>query len=648
MEHKSTTLLNYLVFWCAIMLPFALQAQIQLPSIFSSGMILQRDRPVKIWGKAAGGEKIAIQYFGKQYRINADETGAWQVTLPAQPAGGPHVIVFKGNNAIELHDVWFGDVWFCSGQSNMVHQLNIHDVSYAKEITDVNLPLVRQFLIPATTNLQAPSNTIPQSKWEQAVGENKRPFSAVAYFFAKAIHTQFNVPVGIINASVGGTPIEAWMSENALSTFPEAQKTIQQNKDSSYLTALISNNRNPTPQPINDKGLTENPKWHEQAYLPKNWKTMHIPGYWEDQGIKQLDGVVWYRKEIDIPLSMIGKPAKAFLGRIVDADELYINGQLIGRTTYMYPQRRYTIEKGILKPGKNLIVIRVTNQANKGGFVPDKPYYVFAENDTVKLDGDWQYKIGEVYDKRFGPPATRAFSVQNQPTALYNAMVSPLVPFSIKGFIWYQGESNAGRPANYALLQKTMIKNWRTDWGDSTLPFFYVQLPGYMDVNYLPEESSWALMREAQMKSLSEPHTGMAVTIDLGEWNDVHPDNKKDVGERLAKIAAYKVYHQPVVFSGPSYRSYEIKGNKIVLHFDNVGGGLTTSDGEAVATMSIAGADGKFYWAETKIAGNTIEVWHRNIAAPKHVRYAWADNPFNPNLCNSEGLPASPFRTDDL
>lgn len=342
---------------------------------------------------------------------------------------------------------------------------------------------------------------------------------------------------------------------------------------------------------------------------------------------------------------MTGKPARVFLGRIVDADVLYINGQQVGNTTYMYPQRRYNIPASLLKPGKNVFVIKVTNTNGKGGFVPDKPYYLFAGTDTIDLKGYWQYKVGEVFEPRTGG-GFFGIAAQNQPTALFNAMIAPLVNYALKGFVWYQGESNTGRAEEYAKLQPAQITSWRSEWKQGDLPFLFVQLPNFMDVSYLPGESQWAAFRESQLRSLSVPNTAMAVTIDAGEWNDIHPDNKKVVGDRLA-LAAEKIAYgeKNIVYSGPVFRSAVIENNKIILSFDNTGSGLISSDGEPLSQFAIAGADKKFVWANATIEGDKVVVWCDKIQAPVYVRYAWADNPDGANLFNKEGLPASPFRT---
>ncbi len=638
----------YIRFICVICVPIVfsaqITAQIKLPQIVRDSMILQRDANIKIWGWASAGEKITVQLNNKTYKTKAAANGNWAVTVAPVKAGGPHNMSITGKNKIVLKDILFGDVWFCSGQSNMVHQLNIHDVTYAKEIAEANNSNIRQFLVPTVTSLQEPQANLPSGLWKYAVGEDVRPFSAVAYFFAKKLYEKYQVPIGIINASWGGTPIEAWTSEEGLKDFSTIINTIQKNRETDSINRLT---RRPFSDSVFrktvDKGLTGDKKWYDETYTPKGWKNINIPGYWEDQGIKDLNGVVWYRKEIDIPASMIGKSAKVFLGRIVDADVLYINGKQVGGTGYQYPQRRYNVPADVLKAGKNIFVIKVTNNAGKGGFVPDKPYCIFSGSDTVDLKGTWQYKVGEIFVPGTGGFGGVGIAAHLQPAALYNAMVAPLINYTIKGFCWYQGESNAGRAEEYAKLQPAQIIDWRNKWQLGELPFLFVQLPGFMDYNYLPSESGWAMLRESQLKSLSVPNTAMAVAIDLGEWNDIHPDNKKDVGERLALAAMKLAYGENIVHSGPLYQSHITEGNKISISFSNTGSGLITNDNEAPAEFAIAGADKKFVWAQTKLEAGKIIVWSDVVKEPKYIRYAWADNPVNANVYNKEGLPASPF-----
>lgn len=641
-RHIILTSILHFFFFCTF-------CQVKLPRLIRDSMVLQRDAPLKIWGWAAKNEKVSIHFNGKHASTKAGTNGRWSILLPPMKAGGPYMMNIVASNKITLKDILIGDVWFCSGQSNMVHQMDLHSVTYSEDITTANNAAIRHFWVPTMTDLNGRHDDLPSGSWKTANPDDVKAFSAVAYFFARKTYEKYHVPIGLINASVGGTPIEAWISEEGINDFPSIRVTIQKNKDTTYINDLnrkMAANRNRPEPATKDKGLTGPLPWYDTAFQPKGWKSIAIPGYWEDQGIKELNGVVWYRKEINIPASMTGKPGRIFLGRIVDADVLYINGRQVGSTTYMYPQRRYNIPAGVLKPGKNLFVIKVTNTNGKGGFVPDKPYYLFSGKDTIGLTGYWQYKVSEVFEPR---PAGGSFGIaaQNQPAALFNAMIAPLVNYTIKGFLWYQGESNTGRPEEYAKLQPAQILNWRNEWKQGNLPFLFVQLPNFMDVNYIPAESQWAAFREAQLKSLTVPNTSMVVAIDLGEWNDIHPDNKKAVGERLA-VAAWKLAYgeKNIVHSGPLFQLAKIEDKKIIISFEHTGSGLITIDGEEPGHFAIAGADKKFIWANARIEGDKVVVWNDNIPAPLYVRYAWADNPDGANLYNREGLPASPFRTD--
>ena len=433
----------------------------------------------------------------------------------------------------------------------MEYQLGYDDATYEKEMAEVNNPQIRQFKVPNHPVLTGPEEEMARGSWEWANPKDIGPFTAVGYFFAKNLYEKYHVPIGLINSSVGGTPIEAWISEEGLKEFPDIISVVEKNKDTSNST----NNRRPgggfprQQQSFpNDKGMNGAIPWYDPAYVPNGWKRITVPAFWEDQGVKDLNGVVWYRKEIDVPASMVGKPARVYLGRMVDADVLYVNGKEVGRTFSLYSERRYNIPAGLLKAGKNLFVSRVTNNNGKGGFVPDKPYYLFSGTDTVSLVGYWQYKVGEVYAPRTGQGGGGGFvSAQNSPTALYNGMIAPVINYTIKGFLWYQGESNVSRAKEYAALQKAEITDWRKKWNLGDLPFFFVQLPNYGDYTYLPVESSWALIRESQAKALSLPNTGMAVTIDIGEWNDIHPWNKHEPGRRLALLAEKIAYGENIV-----------------------------------------------------------------------------------------------------
>jgi sialate O-acetylesterase len=623
-------------------------AEITLPKTISDGMVLQRDRQLKIWGFASSKERIQVAFRGRSWKTTADGAGGWAVWLPPMSAGGPFTMEIKGTNSLIIKDILIGDVWLCSGQSNMVHYLDLHKERYDREIAAANYPEIRQFLVPTSTNLSTPLSDVAGGSWKAATPDNVLRFSVIAYFFAKAIYDKYQVPIGIINASVGGTPIEAWTSESGFQKFPDILDVIDKNRDTAYVNNVnrrarlhaeaVARNRSA------DLGMDEPVRWYDTSYSAREWRTINIPGYWEDQGVRDLDGVVWYKREIDLPSGCAGLPAKIAMGRIVDADILYVNGRQIGQTTYQYPQRRYEVPDGVLRDGRNVLVIRVINTSGKGGFVPDKPYTLTVAGKSYDLKGYWQYKVGAVYERE---DRVESIPLQSQPTALYNAMIAPLTDFALRGFVWYQGESNAGRPGNYEELMRALITDWRLQWKQPEAPFLYVQLPNYMDVNYSPGDSQWALMREAQLNVLDVPHTAMVVAIDLGEWNDIHPGNKKPIGDRLALAARAIAYgERDVVYSGPVYRSHEVEGNRIWINFTGVGTGLISIDGASLTQFEVAGADKKFVWAKAKIEDNKVVVWSDLVSTPMYVRYAWADNPAGANLYNKEGLPATPFRTD--
>lgn len=627
-------------------------AQIRLPQLVANGMVLQRDAPLNIWGWAAPGEQISMKFKGKQYKTTADAKGNWNLRLSPMHTGGPYNMELSASNKIKLEDILIGDVWFCSGQSNMVLNMERLKERFPKEIAEANYPQIRNFFVPTAANISGIQPDLPAGKWVSANPKTVLTFGGVTYFFAKKIYEKYKVPIGIINSSVGGTPIQAWISEQGFSALPKYTERIRQLRDTAYLNPLLRKDEQnklaaQKPAPVVDKGLTGEKPWYDEAYQAQGWHKYWLPGYWNDQGIKGLNGVVWFRKELELPQSVSGKAGKLMLGRLVDADETYINGKQVGRTTYQYPPRRYEIPAGLLRPGKNLIVVRLSNFSGKGGFVPDKPYYLLAGEEKIDLRGDWQYEVGQV----FGPadaPAPTLVVAQNEPAGLYNAMVAPALKYAIKGVLWYQGESNAGSPGDYHPLMKALIADWRNKFEMRDMPFIYAQLPNFNEVEYTPGEGSWALIREAQLKTLVMPNTAMSVNIDAGEWNDIHPLDKKTVGERMALAADHLAYKDlKVVGSGPLLESSKVEGQNIILTFNHTGSGLVAKGTGELKQFAIAGADKKFVWAKAVIQGSQVLVSSPKVENPKYVRYAWADNPAGANLYNQEGLPASPFRTDD-
>jgi sialate O-acetylesterase len=623
---------------------------VKLPHLVSDGMVLQRDTNVKIWGWADANEKVAVSFNGHTFDTSAGADGKWAVTFSDLKAGGPYIMDINASNHITLKDVMVGEVWVCSGQSNMELPMNRVKYKYPDIIAKAENPNIRLFNVPRRYDFQQPQDDLKSGKWVSANPKSVLDFTAVGYFFAKELNEKYNVPIGLINSSLGGSPAEAWMSEDALKAFPAYLKTAEKFKDSNYIDQITKKDNAVSSEWNNrinqlDKGQEKGQQpWFDVNYDASGWATMNVPGYWTDTNLGSVNGVVWFRKEIDVPEAMAGKAAKLWVGRIVDGDFTYINGKQVGSVSYQYPPRIYDVPANLLKAGKNIITVRVISNSGKGGFVADKPYYLSAGEQTIDLKGKWQYKLGVATPPM---PPGKTF-VEWQPTGLYNGMLAPLFNYRIKGVIWYQGESNAGKGREYRKLFPALIANWREKWGQGDFSFLYVQLPNFMETKSNPSESGWAETREAQLKTLSVPNTGMAVAIDLGEWNDIHPLNKQDVGRRLA-LAAEKVAYseEGAVYSGPIYQSMKIEGNKIILTFANTGSGLTAKGGGELKYFAIAGADKKFVWAKAKIEGNTVIVSNDQIANPVAVRYAWADNPEGANLYNNEGLPASPFETSD-
>ena len=617
-------------------------AQIRLPKLISNGMVLQRNQPLHIWGWASPGETVQVSFHNKQYKTSTSKDGKWEVNLPAMKAGGPYTMQLTASNSISLKDILIGDVWLCSGQSNMELEMIRLKYKYAKEIAEADNPFIRQFLVPDVYDFNQQHADLDKGEWLAATPKNVLQFSGVAYFFAKELYKKYKVPIGLINASVGGSPAEAWMSEEAVKAFPEYYKELQTFKSKTYIDSIESNQQKAIGQwyqQLNAKDIGLQQNW-KNINNTQDWQTMQVPGYWANTNTGQVNGVVWFRKTFHVPAGMAGKAAKVELGRIVDADSVFINGMYIGNTTYQYPPRRYEFPEGILKAGENTIVVRVVNNGGRGGFVLDKRYELTTATDTIDLTGTWQYKVGAIM-----PPTPSQTFIRWKPVGLYNAMIAPLTQYPIKGVIWYQGEANTKKPGEYKALMETLITSWRTTW-QQQFPFLFVQLANFMEAKPQPTESSWAATRQAQRNTLQVPNTGMAVIIDLGDWNDIHPENKKDVGYRLALQARKLAYKENITASGPLYQSMQVQGNKVVLRFSNTGKGLQCK-GDTLQQFAIAGADKKFVWAKAIIKNNTVVVWNDAVTQPVVVRYAWADNPQGANLYNKEGLPASPFTTEE-
>lgn len=629
---------------------------IKLPQLISDGIVLQRNKVNTIWGWGTAGESISLEFNGKRFETTTADDGKWAVDLPELEAGGPYRMVIAGHDSSVVVDhILIGDVWVCSGQSNMVIPMARVNDLYAEYIAKSNDAQIRLFKVPDTVAFTEPREDIDSGNWIEATREHILDFTAVGYFFAKALHDRYNVPIGLINSSVGGTPVQSWMSEDALAIEPAQLEELGQLREDGYVEQVKNKEEqamNSWFQQLNeaDQGLAAGkPQWYEEALDTSDWETMDLPAFWDEQGVGGAPGVVWFRKQFDVPASLVNKPARLLLGTIVDSDTAYVNGTVVGSTGYQYPPRKYSIPDGVLKEGKNTVVVRVVSNADKGGFTEDKPYQVEIGDEIIDLIGPWQYKVGANAE---GPLPSQTFFT-NKPLGLFNGMIAPLLKTTIKGVIWYQGESNTGSPQGYDKLFKTMISDWRAKWKQGQLgefPFLFVQLANFMPSDDQPSESGWAALRHEQFKTLTLPHTGMAVAIDVGEWNDLHPLNKRDVGMRLALAAQHIAYgDEQVVPSGPLYESMQIVDGKVKLSFKHVGSGLVAKGNEESGTLNhfaIAGSDGKFVWANAIIEGEQVVVWHDDISEPVAVRYAWANNPQSANLYNKEGLPASPFTTE--
>lgn len=623
----------------AISIIGVLNAKVKLPALVSDGMILQRNQVLKIWGYADAGEKVNVKFLNKTYSATADNQGNWNIMLPELKAGGPFVMTI---NDITLKDILIGDVWVASGQSNMELPMRRLKPLYGDEMKTVNNQNIRFFTVPQKYNFKASQNDLDGGKWESANPQTIQNFSGVAYFFAKNLYERNKIPVGIIHTSLGGSPVQAWMDANSLKSYPEYLQEAEKWKNDDLIKSTESGEQALsrawyTELDQSDIGLNQH--WENFDLNDSSWKTMNVPGSWEDQE-GSFEGSVWLRKEITLSKDEAGKAAFLNLGRIKDADVTYINGVKVGNVTYEYPPRWYDIPAGILKEGKNIIAVRITNGSGKGQFIADKPYYLEIGVQKIDLKGSWKYKIGAKMDK-MAPGQT---FIRWKPTGLYNSMINPLINYKVKGFLWYQGESNTGKPKEYGDLLTTMINDWRSKWNEKDAPFLIVQLANFMEAKNQPVESNWAELRDQQRKvSLTVPQTGLAVIIDAGEWNDIHPLDKKTVGDRLALQALKIGDKKEIVADGPVYQSMKVEGNKIRLSFNK-----GTDDFAPVSELkgfAIKGKDGNYQWAKAKIQGKNIVVWNDGVNDPVSVRYDWADNP-DGNLKNKSGLPASPFTTE--
>lgn len=624
-------------------------ANVRLPKFFSDNMVLQRSKPINIWGWASPKEKITIQFNHQTKTTKAANTGKWLVMLDAETAGGPYRLTVSGKNKIIINNVLVGEVWVCSGQSNMEMPIAGWGqiFNYEEEIKNADYPLIRQFDVPNTVSF-TPQEDVSGGDWKICNSTNAGEFSAAAYFFARELYNHLKVPIGLINSTWGGTQCESWTSQQGFAESDEYKNIADVIKSGDIQTVL--KNRNETKIKNLEKLTTsvnqsEITRWKNADFDDSQWKQLKAPGIWEGQGLDDLDGVVWYRKTIFIKDEDIAKAATLQLAKIDDNDETFVNGTNIGSTAGWDIERKYTIPAGILKAGKNVIAIKITDNGGSGGIYGDTAALkLITGNETISLAGDWKYNIESVIKP------TVVIGPNDFPTVLFNGMINPLIPYTFKGVIWYQGESNEARAYQYRKIFPLMITDWREHWNAGNFPFFFVQLSTFGSANANSNNGSrWGELRESQAKTLALPNTGMVVTTDIGNPANIHPKDKQDVGKRLAAVALHDVYSKQGEYMSPLYQSMKVDGNKIILSFSHAENGWFVKDKYGyLKGFEIAAADKKFYPAKAIFDGDKIVVFQDGIVEnPVAVRYNWADDASEGNVYNKEMFPLAPFRTDD-
>lgn len=617
-------------------------ANVRMPLVFSDGMVLQRNKEIPVWGFADANENVEVHFNKQIKKTQADKNGKWTLNLSPEKAGGPFELIIIGKNKISIKNVLVGEVWICSGQSNMEFQV-VKTMNAQKEISSADYPMIRHFGVAQDLSGK-PKDDLKQGKWEVANKENVGNFTAVGYYFARKLYSELKIPIGIINTSWGGTNVETWTSREAFEKSDEFKTMIADvpvmNVDSIsklYATRMKERVEKIQGTPVS----TENENsFKELSFDDHSWGDLITPSLWENQPLGDLDGIVWMRKTITLSAEDIKNKATLSLAKIDDEDITYVNGIEVGRNTQWDFKRVYSVPANVLKEGKNVIAVRIVDNSGGGGIYGEsEDLKLTIGSKIIPLDGKWKFKVIVV---------KTALSPNSYPSLLYNAMVNPLVPYAIEGVLWYQGEANVWRANQYKKAFPLMINDWRTKFKQGNFPFYFVQLSTFDEFGGNSQKGSrWAELREAQSETLKLPNTGMAVTTDIGNAKDIHPTNKQDIGLRLAAVALNNVYGKKQVYSGPTYKSQEIKGNQIVLTFDNIGSGLSTPNNDELKGFEIAGADKVFYSAKAIIKDNKIIVSSDKVQNPVAVHYGWADDDTAINLFNKEKFPASPFRTDN-
>lgn len=617
-------------------------ANVRLPKLFADNMVLQRNKLIPIWGWADANEKIEVQFNKQTKTTKADKNGKWIIRLDAENAGGPYILSIKGKNKIVANNVLVGEVWICSGQSNMA--LTVSEAANAeKEINDAEYPFIREFTVARDVS-SLPKDDVKAGKWEVCNKTTVGDFTAVGYFFAKKIYNELKIPIGLIHTSWGGTGSETWTSREAFESSDEFKEMIAEipNVNLDSISKIFIKSMAKRVETL--QGSEINPAkaeiFKELTFDDSAWPELNEPEAWETQDLGELDGVVWLRKTITLSVNDSGKEATIELSKIDDEDITYINGVEVGKNNLWDAQRKYSIPAGILKEGTNVISIRVVDGGGGGGIYGESDDFKLTIGDKIiPLKGKWKYQVESIKSD---------ISPNSYPSLLFNAMINPLISYSFQGVLWYQGETNAWRAQQYKKAFPLLINDWRKKWGQGNFPFYFVQLSSFNETNGNSNNGSmWAELREIQTQTLKLPNTGMCVTTDIGNPNDIHPKNKQEVGKRLAVIALKNVYKQNIICAGPTFKSMEIQENKIVVSFENLGSGLTTPDKYGyVKGFEIAGDDQVFYFAKAQIANDKLVVYCDNVPNPVALHFGWADDASNNNLYNKEGFPADPFRTD--
>ncbi len=617
-----------------------------LHPLFTDHMVLQRDAKAPVWGWTEPGQKVTVAMSGKRAEAVADGAGKWQAKIGPFAAGGPYVLTVTGPKSVTISDVLVGDVWICSGQSNM--EMSVLSSKNAKdEISQANFPQIRLFTVPKLIAFEKRSTVA--SEWQTCSPTTVGGFSAVGYSFGRSLNQGLNVPIGLIHTSWGGTIAEAWVSPESLMTLADFKGRVEA---LAGLKAAIDSGQ---ADKLLDKWYEEKDPgtakaWDKPATDISAWKEVTLPNEFEVVGLRTYDGIAWFQTTFDAPAGWQGKEVVLSLGPIDDFDTTWVNGVKVGGMDRWDAPRSYKLPADVVKPGQNVITIRVLDTGGGGGLVgkPEQLKVALSgdEGSAISLAGPWRMQDSAAWAKIQPAPVTSANN-PNISTVLYNGMVAPLVPYAVKGAIWYQGESNAGRALQYRTLLPTLIKDWRKQFGVPNLGFHIVSLANYLATAPQPGDNDWAELREAQaLTTKAVPNCGIAMAIDIGEANDIHPKNKQEVGRRLALSAMAVTYGKKIEWSGPWYKAMKVTDKGIRLHFNHAGGGLVSRGGGKLTGFAIAGADHKFVWADAVIQGDTVVVSSPQVAKPVAVRYAWAVNPVC-NLYNKAGLPAVPFRTDD-